>query len=159
MLNFFHSSKFDFWLFLKLQKMEFGQNKISWNWFIWFHEFFWPGLFYIFWSAVCFLASYSSKSSQYQIENSSYLNLHCPIPMYVVYIENKMANFFSSKKVNCTNNKCIKYCICLLDDYIPINIKSHFQQYFFLRCNPCHGCHAFLKLFLSYCEMISRRRT
>ena len=22
--------------------------KISWNWFIWFHEFFWPGLFKIF---------------------------------------------------------------------------------------------------------------
>ena len=30
-LNFFPSSKIDFWPILKLQKMEFGQNKISWN--------------------------------------------------------------------------------------------------------------------------------
>ena len=44
--------KFLFWQFselknwfLKLQKMEFGQKNYSWNWFIWFHEFFWPGLF------------------------------------------------------------------------------------------------------------------
>ena len=43
-LNFFSSSEIDFWPFLNLQKMEFDQNKISWNWFIWFHEFFWPGL-------------------------------------------------------------------------------------------------------------------
>ena len=28
--------------------MEFGQNKISWNWFIWFREVFLPGLFKIF---------------------------------------------------------------------------------------------------------------
>ena len=28
--------------------MEFGQKIFSWNWFIWFHEFFWPGLFKIF---------------------------------------------------------------------------------------------------------------
>ena len=43
--NFFSSSKIDFWPFLKLQKMEFGQKNFSWNWFIRFHEFFWPGLF------------------------------------------------------------------------------------------------------------------
>ena len=36
----FPSSKIDFCPFLKLQKMEFGQNNYSWNWFIWFHEFF-----------------------------------------------------------------------------------------------------------------------
>ena len=30
-LNFFPSSKIDFWPILKWQKMEFGQNKISWN--------------------------------------------------------------------------------------------------------------------------------
>ena len=36
----FHSSKIDFWPFLKLQKMEFGQKLFSWNWFICFHEFF-----------------------------------------------------------------------------------------------------------------------
>ena len=41
----FPHSKIDFWPFLKLQKMEFGQKKNLWNWFIWFHEFFWPGLF------------------------------------------------------------------------------------------------------------------
>ena len=39
-LNFFPSSKIDFWPFLKLQKMAFGQNKFSWNWFIWFHDLF-----------------------------------------------------------------------------------------------------------------------
>ena len=27
--------------------MEFGPKKL-WNWFIWFHKFFWPGLFLIF---------------------------------------------------------------------------------------------------------------
>ena len=47
--NFFPSSKIDYWPFLKLQKTEFGQNKISWNWF---HEFFWHGLFKIFWPIV-----------------------------------------------------------------------------------------------------------
>ena len=36
----FSSPKMDFWPFLKLQKMEFGQKNYSWNWFIWFHEFF-----------------------------------------------------------------------------------------------------------------------
>ena len=41
----FPSSRIDFWPFLKLQKMEFGQRKISWNLFIWFHEFFWLGFF------------------------------------------------------------------------------------------------------------------
>ena len=44
-LNFFPSSKIDFWPILKWQKMEFGQNKISWNWFIWFHGFFLPWTF------------------------------------------------------------------------------------------------------------------
>ena len=39
-LNFFHSSKIDFWPFLKLQEMKFGQKNYLWNWFIWFHEFF-----------------------------------------------------------------------------------------------------------------------
>ena len=33
--------------------MEFGlKNFFSWNWFIWFHEFFWSGLFLIFWPTV-----------------------------------------------------------------------------------------------------------
>ena len=44
-LLLFPSSKIDFWSFLKLQKMTVGQKIFSWNWFIWFHEFFWPGLF------------------------------------------------------------------------------------------------------------------
>ena len=40
--NFKHfpSSNIDFWPFLKLQKMEFGQKNCSWNWIIRFHEFF-----------------------------------------------------------------------------------------------------------------------
>ena len=41
----FLSSKIDFWPFLKLQKMEFGQKIFSWNWFIWFHEFFYLDFF------------------------------------------------------------------------------------------------------------------
>ena len=55
--NFFFV-KLHFWQFLTFsnfknwylanfemaKKMEFGQ-KNSWNWFIWFHEFFWAGLF------------------------------------------------------------------------------------------------------------------
>ena len=40
--------KLIFWPFLKWQKMEFGQKKISWNWFIWFHEFFFALDFYNF---------------------------------------------------------------------------------------------------------------
>ena len=28
--------------------MDFGKKKTSWNWFIWFHEFFLPGLFFNF---------------------------------------------------------------------------------------------------------------
>ena len=39
-LKLFPSSKIHIWPFLKLQKMEFGLNKFSWNRFIWFHEFF-----------------------------------------------------------------------------------------------------------------------
>ena len=29
--------------------------EFSWNWFIWFHEFFWPGLFWIFWPTLYLL--------------------------------------------------------------------------------------------------------
>ena len=28
------------------------KNFFSWNWFIWFHKFSWPGLFKIFWPVV-----------------------------------------------------------------------------------------------------------
>ena len=48
----FPSSKIDFWPFLKLQKIDFGQKIFSWNWFIWFHEIFWPVLFKNFWPSV-----------------------------------------------------------------------------------------------------------
>ena len=42
----FPSTKIDFWPFLKLQKNRtWSKKKFSWNWFIWFHEFLWPGLF------------------------------------------------------------------------------------------------------------------
>ena len=39
-INLFFFVKSHFWLLLKLQKMEFCQKNYSWNWFIWFHEFF-----------------------------------------------------------------------------------------------------------------------
>ena len=32
--------------------MDLGQNFFSWNWFIWFHEFFFDGRFLIFWPTV-----------------------------------------------------------------------------------------------------------
>ena len=47
--NLIPSSKIDFWPFLNLQKMDLWQKKISWNWFIWFHEFYGPGPFSNFW--------------------------------------------------------------------------------------------------------------
>ena len=40
-------------VFLKLEKSGIWWKKFfSWNWFIGFHKFFWPGLFWIFWSTV-----------------------------------------------------------------------------------------------------------
>ena len=48
----FPSSKIDIWSFLKWPKMEFSQYKISWNWFIWFREFFSA------WTFLNFLAYY-----------------------------------------------------------------------------------------------------
>ena len=51
-LNFFPVEKLIFGHIFKIAKMEFGQKKISWDWFICFHEFFWPGLFEIFWPTV-----------------------------------------------------------------------------------------------------------
>ena len=45
--NLFPSSKIDFWPFLQLQTMEFGQKFISWNWFILFHGFFCPSVKYL----------------------------------------------------------------------------------------------------------------
>ena len=47
----FTSSKIDFWPFLKLQKMEFGQENYSW--FIWFHEFFFAWTFFKFSGPQC----------------------------------------------------------------------------------------------------------
>ena len=44
----FPTSKIDFWPFLKLQKNAIWSKKNSWNWFIWFHEFIWLGLFFNF---------------------------------------------------------------------------------------------------------------
>ena len=48
----FPNTKNDFWPFLKLQKMEFGQKNYSWNSFIWFHEFFCLD-FFIFSGPLC----------------------------------------------------------------------------------------------------------
>ena len=44
-LNFFPVQKLIFGHFWNCEKNYFGQKKFPWNWFIWFHEFFWPGLF------------------------------------------------------------------------------------------------------------------
>ena len=42
----FPSSKIDVWPFLKLQKMEFGQKKFSWNWFFGLDFFRFSGQFW-----------------------------------------------------------------------------------------------------------------
>ena len=59
----FPSSKIDFWPFLRLQKMDFGQKNCSSNWFIWFHEFFWPGHFFIFWPTVTWILFWNNFHS------------------------------------------------------------------------------------------------
>ena len=51
-LNFFQVQKWIFGHFWNCKKNEIWPKIFSWNWFIWFHEFFWPGLFKIFWPAV-----------------------------------------------------------------------------------------------------------
>ena len=58
----FSSSKIDFWPFLKLQKMEFGQNIFSWNWFFGLDFFKFSGqlcnlTFNIFWYKIIFFCS------------------------------------------------------------------------------------------------------
>ena len=59
-LNFFP----DFWPFLKLQKMKFGFKKFPWNrFFFLIHEFFCPGVFYIFWPTMI-------------LHNTTYMNVH-----------------------------------------------------------------------------------
>ena len=63
-LNFFPSSKIDFLPFLKLQKVEFGQNKISWYWFIWFHEVFFGLDFFVFKMTHCKLVSQRTHQQQ-----------------------------------------------------------------------------------------------
>ena len=47
-LNFFPIQKLNFGPFWNCKKWSLVK-KISWNWFIWFYEFFWPGLFQIGW--------------------------------------------------------------------------------------------------------------
>ena len=44
-------SQFKNWflaIFEIAKKWNLGKKNFSWNWFIWFHEFFWPGLFFNF---------------------------------------------------------------------------------------------------------------
>ena len=50
-LNFFPDQKLIFGHFSNCKKLILVK-KISWNWLIWFHEFFWSGLFLIFWPTV-----------------------------------------------------------------------------------------------------------
>ena len=44
-LNFFPVQKLIFGHFWNCKKWNLGKQIFSWNWFIWFYEFFWPGLF------------------------------------------------------------------------------------------------------------------
>ena len=57
-LNFFPVQKLIFGHFWNCKKWNLVKKIFSWNWFIWFHEFFWPGLFYIFWPTVYHLIVY-----------------------------------------------------------------------------------------------------
>ena len=47
-LNFFPVQKFIFGHFWNYKKWIFGKNLFSWNWFIWFHDFFLAWTFLIF---------------------------------------------------------------------------------------------------------------
>ena len=67
----FPSSKIVFWPFLKLQKMEFGQKNFSWNWFIWFQEFFWPERFWTFWPTMIHINK--PTLTYFQIKNNTQL--------------------------------------------------------------------------------------
>ena len=53
-LNFFLVQKLIFGHFWNSKKWNLAQKFFSWNWFIWLHEFFRPGLFKIFWHTVHF---------------------------------------------------------------------------------------------------------
>ena len=54
-LNFFPVQNLIFGHFWNGQKWNLVKKFFSWNWIIWFHEFFWPGLFLIFWPTVWFM--------------------------------------------------------------------------------------------------------
>ena len=57
----FPSSKIDFWPFLKVQKMDFGQKNFLWNWFLFFIWFWWKTKkFYLI--AWCFSVQYFKVS-------------------------------------------------------------------------------------------------
>ena len=51
-LNFFPVQILIFGHFWNCKKWNLAKY-FSWNWFIWFHEFFWPGLFQICWPTLC----------------------------------------------------------------------------------------------------------
>ena len=89
--KFFPSSKIDFWPFLKLQKMEFGQKKFPWNWIIWFHEFLaWTG------PIIRSEELFKKKSSFWHY--LSIFSPFCPLRKTIV-LESKNHDFSSLKKL------------------------------------------------------------
>ena len=80
----FPSSKIDFWPFLKLEKMKFGQKNYSWKWFIRFHEFF--GLdFFKFSGPLCQPRTFSLQKNLYFGSLLKYLHLKRTEITFFVY--------------------------------------------------------------------------
>ena len=86
-LNFFLVEKLIFGHFWNCKKCDL-LKKNSWNWFILFHEFFWPGLFLIFWPTI----------------PSEPLSLKFFPKKYIVFEAN------SSTALNCTFWGILKHC-------------------------------------------------
>ena len=81
-LHFWHFSQFKNWFLaifeIAKKKMEFGQKNYSLNWFIWFHEFFWPGLL-----------KFSGTPCLYNSDTSSALPVEC---RYKIALNDIMTN-------------------------------------------------------------------
>ena len=63
--------------FWNCKKWNFVSKFFSWNWFIWFYEFCWPGLFKISWPTVCHREKTSdlSRVFQYRVEKYHFFYL------------------------------------------------------------------------------------
>ena len=98
----------DFWPFLKLQKMEFGQKNSSWNWSIWFHEFFGLDVF-----------KFSCPLWRIKI-----LFTHLNKPKSIVYTS---SDSFTCRHSQCDKEHGYKKYGYGKWDFVDGNVTSHFQ--------------------------------